>query len=73
MKTKKCNVCGKEFEHAEWSRIEDFYNPELHKIVITFGYGSDLDFQQWTFYKCDECLCKEISSFAISPQIDEYE
>jgi hypothetical protein len=66
----KCNLCGKEF--ADDGRYDSFHNPELHKITITFGYGSTRDTEQWEFWKCDNCLIEEVKQFLILPRISNY-
>jgi hypothetical protein len=67
----KCNKCGKDFKDE--GRYTEFYSPFLHKITITFGYGSKRDMETWEFYKCESCLIEEVENFSILPKIQNYE
>jgi len=67
----KCNCCGTVFQ--DQAKEGDFYNPMLHKFTISFAYGSPHDGTQLTFWKCDNCLEKEIENFKCLPEIKSYE
>lgn len=72
MNTVRCNKCGKEFENDKLYKGQ-FHNPLLHKFVVTFGYGSPRDMEQWSFWKCEDCINEDIEDFVILPQIEEYD
>jgi hypothetical protein len=68
---KKCNVCGKSFKDT--GLYTEFHNPMLHKFVVTFDYGSCFDMERWEFWKCEDCLLKEIKTFSVLPKMENYE
>lgn len=51
-----CNKCGKYVE-------EDL--DTITPLCFTFEYGSNHDFEQWSFDLCDECLEEIVREFKI--------
>lgn len=58
----KCNKCGQEIAHLE--RHEDYL-----KVNKSWGYFSDKDLQNHTFYLCETCYDHLIKDFVIPVEI----
>lgn len=55
-----CNKCG------EVSDV-DYTNTD-QEFILSFGYGSEYDMQNWKFDLCEKCLMKIINEFQIEPE-----
>ena len=55
-----CNRCGMSFDCDD-----DFENNLIHNFDIEFGYGSEHDFEEWTFDLCEACIDELAESFKI--------
>ena len=57
-----CNKCGMSFDCKD-----DFATNLIHNFNIKFGYGSEHDFEEWSFDLCEKCIDELTNSFKIKP------